>query len=70
CLQWVIMPWALPPCENKVNMPIARGPANMKSIGLAARDGAPSGDLGAANNCSKTCQLRSFLLGSFCPHSR
>ena len=43
-------PWALPPCKNAVNLAVARGIVNMKSIGLAALYGAPSGDLEASKN--------------------
>ena len=46
-LQWIMAPWALPPCKNAVNLAVARGIVNMQSIGLAAICGAPSGDLQA-----------------------
>ena len=66
-----MVPWALPPCKHAINMQVARGPANMQSIGLAALDGAPSGDLEASNKLfKKASQLRSFFLGSFCPPPR
>ena len=61
-LQWIMAPWALPPCKNAINLPVARGPANMQSIGLAALDGAPSGDLEASKKFFKEAsQLRSFF---------
>ena len=70
-LQWIMAPWALPPCKYAVNMPVARGIVNMQSIGLAALDGAPSGDLEASNKFfQEASQLRSFFWGSFCPQSR
>ena len=57
-----MVPWALPPCKYAVNLPVARGPANMQAIGLAALDGAPSGDLEAAKNVSKKLlNLEPFL---------
>ena len=49
-LQWIMAPWALPPCKNAVNLAVARGIVNMQSIGLAAIYGAPSGDLEAPKN--------------------
>ena len=70
-LQGIMAPWALPPCKNAINLPVARGPANMQSIGLAALDGSPSGDLEALKKFFKEAsQLRSFFGGSFGPHSR
>ena len=71
-LQWIMAPWALPPCKNAVNLAVARGIVNMQSIGLAATYGAPSGDLEAATQLffKKAAQLRTFVLGAFCPHSR
>ena len=47
-LQWVMAPWALPPCKNAINLAVARGIVNMQSIGLAALYGATSGDLEAS----------------------
>ena len=52
-LQWIMAPWALPPCKNAVNLAVARGIVNMQSIGLAAIYGAPSGDLEASKHFSK-----------------
>ena len=70
-LQWIMAPWALPPCKNAVNLAVARGIVNMQSIGLAAIYGAPSGDLEASKQFfKKASQLRTFFLGAFCPHSR
>ena len=67
-LQWIIAPWALPPCKNAVNLACARGIVNMQSIGLAAICGAPSGDLEAPKNCFKTSfEVRTFFLGAWSP---
>ena len=64
-------PWALPPSKNAVNLAVARGIVNMQSIGLAALYGAPSGDLEASKKFfKKASQLKTFLEGAFCPHSR
>ncbi len=63
-------PWALPPCKNEINMPVARGPANMQSIGLAALDGAPSGYLDAPKQFfKKASQLNNYFFGTFLPSS-
>ena len=70
-LQWIMAPWALPPCKNAINMAVARSIGNMQSIGLAATYGAPSGDLEASKQFfKKASQLRTFLGGAFCPPSR
>ena len=70
-LQWILAPWALPPCKNAVNLAVARGIVNMQSIGLAALYGAPSGDLEASKKFfKKASQLRSFFFSAFCPPSR
>ena len=70
-LQWIMAPWALPPCKNAVNLAVARGIVNMQSIGLAALYGAPSGDLEASKKFfKKASQLRSFFFSAFCPPSR
>ena len=59
-------PWALPHCKYVVNLAVARGIVNMKSIGLASIYGAPSGDL-ESENCSfkKASQLGSFFFKAF-----
>ena len=60
-LQWIMVPWALPPYKYAVNIPVARGIPNMQSIRLAALDGARSLDLEASKKCLKeTSHLRSF----------
>ena len=70
-LQGIMAPWALPPCKNAVNLAVARGIVNMQSIGLAALNGAPSGDLEAPKQFfKKASQLKTFFGGAFCPHSR
>ena len=65
-----MVPWALPPCKYAVNMPVARGPANMQPIGLAALCGAPSGDLEAAKQFfKKASQLNNYFFDTFLPSS-
>ena len=70
-LQGGAAPWALPPCKYAVDLAVARGIVNMQSIGLAALNGAPSGDLEAPKLFFKKApQLKAFFWGAFCPHSR
>ncbi|MDA8582853.1 hypothetical protein N9L68_01445 [bacterium] len=57
-LQWMMA--ACPPTQQICT--VARGIANMQSIGLAAIYGAPSGNLGLENNFFRTTsQLKSFV---------
>ena len=65
-LQWIMAPWALPPCKNAVNLAVARGIVNMQSIGLAALYGAPSGDLETQKkNPKKLLNLEAFFWARF-----
>ena len=64
-------PWALAHCKYAINLAVARGIVNMKSIGLAAIYAAPSVDLEASKNFfQKAFEVRSFFLSAFCPQSR
>ena len=61
-------PWALPPCKYAVDLAVARGIVNMQSIGLAALNGAPSGDLETPKRFfQKASQLKSFFWGRVLP---
>ena len=64
-LQWIMAPWALPPCKNAVNLAVARGIVNMESIGLAAIYGAPSGDPRTTSKLQKSFSTKPLKLQAF-----
>ena len=53
-LQWIMAPWALPPCKNAVNLAVARDPVKNKVIRACGHRrgtlGRPSDDLEASKN--------------------